>query len=369
MCCQRMGLKWTSSMSPEDDVAVPLRLIADDLTGALDSSAPFATPERPVVVGLRLDDLPNAACLAFSTESRDLEAEEAVRSIQSAFAAMSASIDRPTLWFKKVDSVLRGQPFAETLGLAEAGGFDRILFAPAYPAMRRVTVNGRQYVVAEDGQRSQMGPRLCDGFSDVAPSVGVRSSAAAPSEDGVAGLHVQLLDAETQAELEEGVHRFRRAAGRTLFVGAGGMAIALAGQAQRIQAPPPSLIIVGTRHPATLAQLQFLDASHAAPEIFAPSLTALTPRETQRQITEMARQVTGPPDQPPVLIIGGDTLSAFLQGVKARFLECLGEAYPGVPIARLRGGSADGRLIMTKSGGFGDSALLARMVRSSFGGE
>jgi uncharacterized protein YgbK (DUF1537 family) len=353
-------------MSIDRGMPLSLRLIADDLTGALDSSAPFATADHPVVVGLHADDLPMAPRLAMSTESRDLSESAAIETVASAFGALSRQERPRALWFKKIDSVLRGQPFAEALALAKAGGFSRMVVAPAYPAMGRRTIDGRQYVDGGDGgEARQVGPALRDGFSRLDSSLTLHASDEKPGVAAGSGLEIHMLDADTQADLDRRLQPFRAAAEKTLFVGAGGMAIALAGAPRRIAHPSPVLIVAGTRHPSTLAQLLHLRAHLplvSPPEIVAPSLTAATPADTQIQIVEAAAHLGEAPDAGPIMIIGGDTLSAFLRGVEARSLECLGEACAGVPISRLRGGPADGRLLLTKSGGFGHPDLLTRIA-------
>ncbi|MBX6342205.1 MAG: four-carbon acid sugar kinase family protein, partial [Thermomicrobiaceae bacterium] len=51
---------------------VRVAILADDLTGAADSAAPFAAAGASAAVALDLDQPPEAEVLALSTESRRL---------------------------------------------------------------------------------------------------------------------------------------------------------------------------------------------------------------------------------------------------------------------------------------------------------
>ena len=46
----------------------------------------------------------------------------------------------------------------------------------------------------------------------------------------------------------------------------------------------------------------------------------------------------------------------------ARSIEVLGEVKPGMPIGRLKGGPAEGKLLVTKAGGFGTPSALAEAL-------
>jgi len=126
-------------------------IIADDLTGALDSAAPFAKrglvtrvaalPATGRVSGA--ESLHDARVIAVNTESRHLEpaaAAEAVRRAVLDYAAGAAIL------FKKVDSTLRGNVASETVAALEASARRNVIFAPAFPAQGRVTRAGVVYV-------------------------------------------------------------------------------------------------------------------------------------------------------------------------------------------------------------------------------
>lgn len=120
-------------------------LVADDLTGAMDTGHGFAASGRGVRV--RLDprgdgSTPgNGDVLAVDTDSRD-----AAESI--AATAVSRAIERfpAALVYEKVDSTLRGNVVGEVDAAVAATGVDFAVVAPAFPAAGRTTEDGRQFV-------------------------------------------------------------------------------------------------------------------------------------------------------------------------------------------------------------------------------
>ena len=75
-----------------------LVIVADDLTGAADTSACFAAAGLATVIFFSGTAVPDADVIGLSTESRDLEADEAARALTGAvtgfFAAPSDSRPR-----------------------------------------------------------------------------------------------------------------------------------------------------------------------------------------------------------------------------------------------------------------------------------
>ena len=59
---------------------------------------------------------------------------------------------------------------------------------------------------------------------------------------------------------------------------------------------------------------------------------------------------------------GGATLRDLCDALGATRLEVDGELEPGVPTSLLRGGDWDGQRLVSKSGAFGDTGFLARLL-------
>ncbi len=137
-----------------------LAIVADDLTGAADTSACFAKAGLATVIRLSGATVPNADVLAVSTESRDLDPAAAAEDGPLGAHAVSPAVKRdagPRWVYKKIDSALRGHPRDELLAAMEAIGTTRALVAPAFPAERRTTVGGRQHIDGVPLESSHIG--------------------------------------------------------------------------------------------------------------------------------------------------------------------------------------------------------------------
>ncbi len=133
-----------------------LAIVADDLTGAADTSACFADAGWRTVIPFTTVAPGDVDVLALSTESRDLAGFEAAEAVHRAILSMAANA--PPRWlYKKVDSALRGHPCEELLASMNALGARRALVAPALPAEGRTTRGGRQFINGLPLQASAFG--------------------------------------------------------------------------------------------------------------------------------------------------------------------------------------------------------------------
>jgi uncharacterized protein YgbK (DUF1537 family) len=117
-------------------------ILADDLTGAVDTAAPFATEDASIRIAWRAEDDDDAAPMAFDTESRQVNAQIAEGRVRTAPPWLR---DAGTS-FKKLDSLLRGNTLAELAVCATFGDFPRVVVAPAFPEQGRITRRGAQVV-------------------------------------------------------------------------------------------------------------------------------------------------------------------------------------------------------------------------------
>ena len=348
-----------------------LRLLADDLSGALDAAARFVPVAGPVVaVWKPVRVLPWPAAVDAGT--RHLGEWEARRGTRR----LASVLDGAEPAFRKIDSLLRGHVGAE---LAEClRWFDHCVIAPAFPAQGRVTAGGRQFR-AEGGAWHDVGvdvPALL-----AAEGIGV--TLCAPGD--VAPEGVSLWDAETEAELDAVVGEGRVLSGRVLWCGSAGLAGALAGHFPvGVPAlPEPRLALIGSDHPVAVAQLsaawKFVHRIvRGGAEEVAPvarrlargnaAVAVVVPPGASRvaageHIARAFARLLAGLDRPGTLIVsGGDTLRAVCDALGAGWLEVDGEVAPGVAASVLRGGRWDGLRVVSKSGAFGGSGWLLRML-------
>ncbi len=341
-----------------------VRILADDLTGALDAAAPFASPDAPVRLILSDGGMPGAK-VTISSESRDLPEGQSRAAVGRAFQLLGDGGDNVNrtgqdraLWFKKVDSVLRGNSILETIEMMRCGAFSTCIFAPAFPEMGRRTRDGMHEVRSGNDWEPASVHDLRQAFADF----GVEAQIFSP-ENPVKG--VVIGNAVTQADLDVLVARCRDVPD-ILWAGSRGLAQALTPEFTSRPQPRLSVIVAGTAHPVTRKQIanavrHGLGSVANGPVLLDPVPTAKNAEETVAALMEEVPKLSVHPGT-GLMVIGGDTLSAILAASGAQSMECFGEVGPGLPVSRILGGQFDGVDIVTKSGGFGDEALIERMI-------
>jgi uncharacterized protein YgbK (DUF1537 family) len=332
-----------------------LRILADDLTGALDSAARFVPATGPVpVVWSGVGLVGNAAIDAATRERSEKEACDAVAELAPVLADSDIA-------FKKIDSLLRGHVAAELAVCMEE--FDHCVLAPAFPFQGRITRDGRQRVRDDGGWRD----------------VGVELRAALRAR----GLMIEPYDAESDADLIAIVESCRNWNGRILWCGTGGLAGALAGF-QNVPAPglqAPLLALIGSDHAVSRAQAAALgdrlhhitgaeDAAAIARRVRGQNAAVCvavpegSTREAARcHIEACFAALVAALEAPRTLIVsGGETLRGLCGTLGVERLLVDGEIMPGVPASLLQGGRWDGVRVVSRSGAFGDAGLLRRLL-------
>ncbi|MFK8250121.1 four-carbon acid sugar kinase family protein [Ancylobacter terrae] len=354
------------------ETAAP-RILADDLTGALDSAAAFATPERPLDICWRPQGpLPAAGAVDAATREGSAQAAAARHRALAGWLAEG----RPA--FKKIDSLMRGHWAVEVAALAAACPDHRLIVAPAFPFQGRVTRDGCQW--------------HADSLEPLGPPI-----AQALAEAGLAPARISVGNAGTDADLDTVVARASRADGRpVLWIGTGGLAAALAraggfGEAHagdkptRTDPPGPLLALIGSHHPVTFDQIaraetadpgchlrlghdgQAVDAVRARLErrqaaIVTVDVTGDRAHAAQVIAERFARLLENIPRPGCLFVAGGETLRDVAAATGAEGLAVTGALEPGLPRSRLRGGRFDGLPVISKSGAFGRPDLLVRLA-------
>ena len=339
-----------------------LRLLADDLTGALDSAARFV-PLVGTVPTFWVAPAALPATAAIDGGTREI----ACAALGPAMAHLAPLLDGADIAFKKIDSLLRGRVVAELNELADR--FDWCILAPAFPFQGRITRRGRQLVRTDAGWRD-VGVDLADGLLGW-------------------GDRLMICDAETDADLDAIVARGRALHGRVLWCGTGGLAGALAGRrpVPCPDLPRPILALIGSDHPVSVAQVAAVPGAHHVLDDVLPEppsgssaaiahlnsegdaiVTVAVPPGTSRALAldvitaafiDLLRSIKRPGT---LVVSGGETLRALCHGLLASRLDVDGEVEPGMPTSVLRGGALDGQRILSKSGAFGGVGFLGGML-------
>lgn len=193
-------------------------IIADDFTGAADSSAQFLDAGftvHIVLAGLTRRDFAlirdQTDVVVFDTESRDIAPMDAYAAVRRALSPLSDDFDALTL-YKKVDSTMRGNIGAELKAAIDTYTPAFTIFAPAFIEAGRTTEHGFQLL---DGTRLELTelahvPNSAVTTSDI-PAILNRDVALECFPIGTS-----VLDGGTQAVIEKLDAELRK--GRRLFV-------------------------------------------------------------------------------------------------------------------------------------------------------
>ena len=350
-----------------------LAILADDLTGACDTGALF-TRRAPVPVTVFPQRRAEGDVVVVDAESRALPAADARRRVRAAVNDGTP----PDRWFKKVDSTLRGAIAAELDELIAQTGAAGALLCPAFPALRRTVV---ERVLRVD--RTPVGetalardPDWALASSDIVEAL--RSTSARRVEWcslealrngrlGGPGGAIVVCDAETDADLDLIVAAGLPLSPAPVLVGSAGLAGALA-RRLRLAGPPPPLpaglrwlIVAGSLHPATTAQVAAARGRGVRIVTPPPALSA----DRHAVAAELARQARKIVETEPVDLVsvtGGDTAVALYREFDAERIDLLGAPVPGLALGRLRRGDGLEFTLLTKAGGFGAPDLFARLI-------
>ncbi len=358
----------------------PQVVIADDLTGACDTGAAFATAGTRVHVFGEFDDpeigKTGADIIVVDCDTRHRSEHEAFERAAAVLARVRP--DRPEELFIKIDSTLRGPIAGVVRAALEAFPDASAVAAPAFPHQRRTTRAGLQLV---DGVPVHVGAvfdaRAPIRSSDIALVIGKPD-------------RVRVCDAETDADLDAIARQTN-----FIWIGSAGIAAALARKRGTVPTLPPSthgvVIVAGTTNIVTHEQLAEVEAGGFVVERVVPGDLLIENerlRGLRRRLETVASSgasfalaldpggrvvdhasvlsalcgfLTSLPYDPRVTLLatGGETARALCRALGIHVLQPIGEVATGVPLSLALG--RDARLI-TKAGGFGDPGTLARIA-------
>ncbi|MGW0817396.1 four-carbon acid sugar kinase family protein [Streptomyces viridiviolaceus] len=397
-----------SLYSPVRQGRSSLVVIADDLSGAAECAAVLPGCRRILLdpaVPVRPGETP-----VIDLDSRRCSPAGAARLVTRAVRRHAPTGAR---LLKKADSLLRGRFAAETSALA--AGASGLVVALAVPAAGRTVRDGvvRLHGVPlhhTDAWRAERAPvprsvaeALGGARTTVVPLERVRAGAprlALCLRSALAAGATAVCDAETDTDLDAVAEAALRLPPTVRMAGAGGLAAALgrlSGPAapRTVTGPAPGeprpvVVVVGTAHPGSVAQIAQLTrhgARHTA--LSAASLlgtadggtrTASAPARPDRApvtvlsiagtgtvdrsaaphlARALARTVArGLPEDADLVLTGGETARSVLDELAVTSLLPIGQVHPGAVHCR----TADGRGVVTRPGGYGGPDSLLRMV-------
>ncbi len=395
-------------------------IIADDLTGALDTALQFRKAGHRTLVSTRDGARPaEAAVAAMSTASRHVDASTAYAAVRRAVRAVPAS----SFFYKKTDSLLRGNIASEIQAALDGAGASTLVYTPAFPSGGRTTKCGTLALwgtpVAEaDPGRDPVTPvleshipTLIESTSElecrIIPTHVVRSGATALADAMRAArearVNVILPDIGEDSDLECVAAAMDAADLMRVSAGSAGLAAPLARRTESPPEPVPevsrtacTLAIIGSpmdhtqrqvahamatlaieRIPLTAGQddvMPTVAAVQAAWEAGRSALVdAVIPSEAPTSAAQdlqhaLLRRFTAAiwrGSRPMGLVLsGGDTARAALAAIPAEAIELAGEIGWGVPYGVFASGPGAGWPVVTKAGVMGGPSALADALRT-----
>ncbi|MFO7697273.1 MAG: four-carbon acid sugar kinase family protein [Anaerolineae bacterium] len=392
---------------------LPLTVLADDLTGAMDSGLQFASRGLETIVQLALESSTQAPVIAISSESRD-------DSPTGAIARMRAILPRlqQRRILKKIDSTLRGNVGFELRALLTDLALRAAVIAPAFPQGGRTLVNGQLLVdgrpLAVSAFRSDPRWPMAESYiptylmqqaglevSHIALDTVAQGAEALTAALSACRSRLVVTDATSDAHLESIAMAIRNLGPDWMPCGSAGLAQAWA---SLLRADTPAqvtfpdrgdrgvLFVVGSRNPVALTQVERLADTGAVrvtldsrrsyepgleidrlAEAICTALDAgrdalldaiscpLIPGGGSR-VADILAQVVGRAVQRDLVgglfLTGGEVALAVCREISVQALRILDAVEPGIPGGQILGGPAAGLPAVTKAGGFGSPVAL-----------
>ena len=368
-------------------------IIADDLTGALDTGAAFAAASLRTRVCVRIPvpdeewTRADTDVLSINAQTRHLAPEEAFRIVYGLCAAAKAH-QVPCI-YKKTDSALRGNVGAELAAMRCCLELSSLPFVPAYPVLGRTVRDGILYIDGVPAVQTALGKDSFDPLESSVVSDILQKTAPKTEADCI-----EVYDAQTDADL---LHAGTVLQERIFFsAGCGGFAKVLAARLTGQLSCDPSvisdgnppgcggmLLLCGSLHNASLSQVRCAKAAglpvHALPahpqadfvqliceELDSPGISILSSEglsskaEADTAGEALLRALCPSRRIRTLCVFGGDTFAAAMNALDISTLHICRELFPGVVLSAAR--TDQGRLfVISKAGSFGSPDLIVRL--------
>lgn len=411
-----------------------LTVIADDLTGALDTGVQFVNSRVSVAVVAAEEYCAGKMApsdVSVTVVNAKLRHKDPRKAYSDCANVVRQAVKNgsDTIYIK-VDSGLRGNIGAMMQAALDQTGESFAAFAPALPAMGRITRGGMQYVdgclinnsvFGKDPFEPVDSPYVADLFREC--SARVCSYFQGGNWELKVGDRptIGIFDVETNADFRKIADWLRERNRLRVLGGCAGFAAELLPYLG-LEGPPvqlpcldaPLLVVCGSLNPITKGQLQYAGCNGGVrislgPEklccgyfdtrdgkVFLEYLvrlmelgqdllidttgtdTGATPRETQRMGEAVAEQLgilvkrlltyTASRRYLP-MIIGGDTLLGVMHQLDCHEIDPLGEIVSGTVLFETVTENDRRRLMLSKSGGFGSRDLFNEIHRNLTGGK
>lgn len=402
--------------------AQTLGIVADDLTGAMDSSGYFASMGFSTAVILEPSFPSDSDVTVITTNSRAEDPNIARERVKQAVRSLVGRVV-----YKKIDSTLRGNIGVELEAAMAETTCEKAVVAPAFPAVGRTTVAGVLLINGVPVAETQFAndPILPVKESHI-PSLleqstryRVRCIAVEDIDAGPESLYgkisgmpqgIVVCDVMEQSHLTVIAQAAALAEGRWLLCGSGGLArelhLIITRVSKRGRAKPASqptgltLVVVGTRNQVAANQLLKardemglpilnLEFEHLNQEDVLSGKVGSILEEADRLLgqgkglalsstfshyvpalkqsvaaimAEVVANILASHKFAGLFLSGGDIAVEVCRRLQVSAIRVHGEVEPGVPAGELMGGPGQGMRLVTKAGGFGTEEALIKSI-------
>lgn len=395
-----------------------LYILADDVTGAADCAARCKGAGLPTTILLEPPTGPLAAdAVALSSDSRYLSPAAAAERVQQVLLALRQAAVQTTdvIWYKKIDSTLRGNIGAELAAMLALTATGRAhpcaVITPAFPAQGRGLVEG--YLVYDQAPAYtthlptliQQQTTLPLATVDLAVVRGGSAHLAeALTTRYTEGAQLLLVDAVTEADLETIYQATSMVLPQALFCGSAGLIGVMAAALVQAQGGAPTmatlpyrvgrplLAVVGSgsgmahRQVAAVQRRALVDQCEVDPQQAAlavwparlahhPDLVLYLPpplpgvplegavaRHYAATLADVAIRHIEERRPQTLLLVGGDTAVHLLQRLGITALQVEAEVLPGMPLTVGQAANGQRYQIILKAGNHGDEETLVTLL-------
>lgn len=403
-------------------------IIADDLTGASDTGVQYQINGFSTMVKVLLDNddwkenLKKYEVLSINTDTRSLSCRDAYEKVYSLTRELGQlNID---YLYKKVDSIMRGNPAIELQAVMDGLGAEIALVAPSFPDNGRIIENGILYL--PDNKKVDVTAIFNEETNKQACNISladIRRGAEYLKEYILKrhheGKEIFVLDAVNDEDLATIKTTSMLIDKNKVLCGSAGLARHLSNERKMNQPREDqekdnntiSMVVVGSRSVKTAEQVERIADTFGAPIIlvdadeiksgraeavkvqciqeitqccengeklliiavtslfkeYAVTLRSSEEENSQalliaRVLGEIVHQAYDIVRPQTIVSTGGDTSLQICSVLKAQGIELEDEITAGVPIGRIIGGKAHNTSIVTKSGGFGEKNVLVEVI-------
>jgi D-threonate/D-erythronate kinase len=398
-----------------------IALIADDLTGSLDTGLQFRKKGLLTIVPLNWNyPLPQAQGLVLNTNSRNLPGDVAYRRVYRICRRLKVKGI-----YKKIDSTMRGNVGQEALAILNSQKIAKAIVVPTVPVMGRAVEGGVLRVhgipllktaYARDPFHplwtSRVASLLEKETGEPVGFIGIQEVRKGPSylAEKIQKTSARLLslDAVFQSDLKIIAQACALLAGQVLPCGSVGLAdelnLPIRRKERKLRGKGPTrplLIISASRNPTTANQIE-IARNHSHFPVVEPDLDRLTNSRTsgpeakaagQRLVevisggegviftTTFQKYLPGKETMIPkalgkaavfllgelrlggLVLTGGDLAMGVCERLSSSALRIEEEVLPGIPCSTLTDGPFKGLRMVTKAGGFGGKDALWRIIQ------